>query len=425
MGGNINFTKEFLDTSSPPVSRYRTKQFLREHVLETFGFYHPSCVDKTGGFFHYFKDDGRIYNEGIRDLVSSTRFVFIYAMTAVEFEKPAYLDFVQHGLDFINNVHFNAETGGYAWVLDNGRVRDDRNHCYGLAFVLLANAVACKAGLSGFRDGIDSVWNLLERHYWEPENGLYKDEINGDFSVTSPYRGQNANMHMCEAMLAAYEATAEDKYLDRAYTLADSLVQRIAEEETGLIWEHYDSTWHIDLEYNKDNPKHLYRPWGFLPGHQTEWSKLLCILYRHRPEQWMIERAQFLFQTAVNTAWDEEKGGISYTFAPDMGICDSDKYYWVHAESFAAAALLFLATGNEVYRDWYDKIWRYCDKNMIDHKYGAWYRILNRDNNTYNDEKSPAGKTDYHTLGACFEVLKAIRLGEEAAGEVRLSGKKR
>jgi len=33
---------------------------------------------------------------------------------------------------------------------------------------------------------------------------------------------------------------------------------------------------------------------------------------------------------------------------------------------------------------------------------------LTRDNRKYSDEKSPAGKTDYHTMGACYEVLNAL-----------------
>jgi mannose/cellobiose epimerase-like protein (N-acyl-D-glucosamine 2-epimerase family) len=45
---------------------------------------------------------------------------------------------------------------------------------------------------------------------------------------------------------------------------------------------------------------------------------------------------------------------------------------------------------------------------MIDHKYGAWYCILNNKNTKYNDLKSPTGKTDYHTMGACYEVLSII-----------------
>jgi mannose/cellobiose epimerase-like protein (N-acyl-D-glucosamine 2-epimerase family) len=48
---------------------------------------------------------------------------------------------------------------------------------------------------------------------------------------------------------------------------------------------------------------------------------------------------------------------------------------------------------------------------MVDHRYGAWYRILTRDNRKYDDEKSPAGKTDYHTMGACHEMLALMRRG--------------
>ena len=37
-------------------------------------------------------------------------------------------------------------------------------------------------------------------------------------------------------------------------------------------------------------------------------------------------------------------------------------------------------------------------------------RILLRDNLRYSDEKSPAGKTDDHTMGACYEVLDALKV---------------
>src|SRR5438105_7073616 len=97
-----------------------------------------------------------------------------------------------------------------------------------------------------------------------------------------------------------------------------------------------------------------------------------------------------------------------YTTLFRSAICDSDKYFWVQAESLAAAALLAARTGLEKYWDWYDRIWRYSWQWLVDHQYGAWYRILTRDNRKYSDEKSPAGKTDYHTMGACYEVLNVV-----------------
>ncbi len=395
------------DTTPPPD--FRSPAFLRAHIAQTMAFYHPRAIDPAGGFFHYFRDDGSVYDASHRHLVSSTRFVFNYAMAYREFGNDEYLDATRHGLDYLRQAHRDPATAGYAWTLRDGVPEDRTHHCYGVAFVLLAYSTALKVGIEEARAWMDETWRLLEARFWEPEAGLYKDEADADWNF-SAYRGQNANMHMCEAMLAAYEASGERRYLDRALRLADGMTRRQAAKADGLVWEHYDREWNIDWDYNRDNPKHLFRPWGFQPGHQTEWAKLLLILDRHIEADWLLPTARHLFDTALARAWDERRGGMYYGFAPDGSVCDDDKYFWVQAESLAAAALLASRTGDAQYWGWYERLWAYSWKHFVDHRYGAWYRILDADNRKYSDEKSPAGKTDYHTMGACYEVLNVLRI---------------
>ena len=407
---------------------FRSPAFLRAHIAQTMAFYHPRCIDPDGGFFHYFKDDGTVYDRSHRHLVSSARFVFNYAMAAREFGEDAglreqYLGAVRHGLDYLRQVHRNPQTGGYAWTLRDGKVEDATNHCYGVAFVLLAYSCGLKAGFAEARGWMDETWALLEAHYWEPQHGLYRDEADAAWNFSS-YRGQNANMHMCEAMLAAYEASGERRYLDRALMLADAMTRRHAAQAGGLVWEHYDAGWNVDWTYHLDDPKHLFRPWGFQPGHQTEWAKLLLILDRHVDADWLVPTARHLFDVALEHSWDAKRGGMVYGFAFEglrdaasgnarvegaAYVCDDDKYFWVQAESLAAAALLAHRTGDPKYWGWYGRLWNYSWQHMVDHTYGAWYRILDADNRKYDDEKSPAGKTDYHTMGACHEVLNVLR----------------
>lgn len=363
-------------------------------------------VDPKGGFFQHFRDDGSIYDRATRHLVSSTRFVFNYAMAAQRLGRASDLERVQHGLDYLTQRHRTEH--GYAWVLNDEGVVDATNHAYGLAFVMVAGATALMAGVEDGRTVLNDGYDLLERHFWLPEQGLYADEASPDFSEIGAYRGQNANMHACEAMLWAFEATGEQRFLDRAGQLAENITLRQAKLAGGLIWEHYHADWSVDWDYNRDDPKHLFRPWGFQPGHQTEWSKLLLILHRHAPQDWHITRARELFDVAMVRSWDQQHGGIAYGFDPDGQICDGDKYFWVQAESFAAAWLLFKATGESHYRDWYQLIWQYSWNHMIDHRYGAWFRIRHPDNSPVDDLKSPAGKTDYHTMGACYEVLRSL-----------------
>jgi mannose/cellobiose epimerase-like protein (N-acyl-D-glucosamine 2-epimerase family) len=398
---------------------FRSSAFLHGHIAATMRFYHPRCIDPSGGFYHFFRDDGTVYDHTTRHLVSSTRFVFNYAMAYRRFGNPEYLAAVRHGVDFLRNAHRDAGTGGYAWQLAwDGRrkeVLDGDNHCYGLAFVVLAYAHALQAGLLDARDYIAETFELMEAHFWLPGHGLYADQASADWATLDTYRGQNANMHACEAMLAAYEATQDVRYLHRAEVLARNITQRQAGLAGGFVWEHYRADWSVDWDYNRDDKTNIFRPWGYQPGHLTEWAKLLLLLERHRAAlagdaDWLAPRAVQLFDVALLRAWDADNGGICYGFAPDGTICDGDKYFWVQAESFAAAALLAVRTGNPAYWDWYDRIWTYSWQHFVDHEHGAWYRILSQDNRKLSDEKSPAGKTDYHTMGACYDVLRALEL---------------
>ena len=396
---------------------FRTSGMLLSHIAHTMQFYHPHCIDPSGGFYHFYMDDGSIYDRSTRHLVSSTRFVFNYAMAYRQFGDAAYLDAVRHGVAFLRDAHRDPHTGGYAWQLewkDGGkRVLDGDNHCYGLAFVMLAYSHALAAGVAEARGWMDETFALMERRFWQAGHGLYADQASADWSVLDGYRGQNANMHACEALLAAYEASGELRYLHRAEQLAHNITVRQAALAGGMIWEHYRADWSVDWDYNREDKSNIFRPWGYQPGHFTEWAKLLLIMERHAdalagPAAWLAPRAAQLFDLALEKAWDREHGGIHYGFGPQDEICDGDKYFWVQAESLAAAAVLAARTGDERYWVWYDRIWAYSWEHMVDHRYGAWYRILTPDNRKISAEKSPAGKVDYHTMGACYEVLHVL-----------------
>ena len=400
------------------LPNFRSPAVLLAHARHTMGFYHPRAIDPAGGLYHYFKDDGTVYDAQHRHLVSSTRFVFTYAMAYRHFNDPAYLDGLRHAVGFLRGSHRNP-AGGYAWLLDGGKVEDGTQHAYGLAFVLLAYSHATMAGLEEARAWIGETFELMEERFWDQQAGLYADEAGPDWTL-SGYRGQNANMHACEALQAAYQATGERRYLERAYTVAYNITQRQAERCGGLIWEHYDAQWQPDWAYNLDDPENLFRPWGYQPGHFTEWAKLLLQLDARAPgvlDQdlgWLLPTAERLFRVAVEKGWDPEHGGLCYSLAPDLSVCDFHKYFWVQAESAAAAAMLAQRTGNAEYWDWYERLWAYSWTNFVDHKHGAWFRILDRNNRKLSDEKSPAGKVDYHTMGACYDILAVLGKGDHA-----------
>ncbi|GLX77368.1 N-acylglucosamine 2-epimerase [Thalassotalea insulae] len=385
---------------------FYSREFLLEHGQSILNFYHNRVIDSSGGYYQNFLDDGQHFDAEFRQLVSSTRIIVNYALASMVYQNEDYRAMAKHGLDYVEQVHW--QQNNYAWTLTNHQPSDMTQQAYGYAFVLLAYAAAKKAGLIQSNKALLHTYQLLEQRFWQDKYGLYADEISADGTL-SDYRGQNANMHLCEAMIAAYEATSEQLFLNRAMEIAQNIAVRQADLTDGLIWEHYTTEFFPDWEYNKDDPKNLYRPWGFQPGHQTEWTKLLLMLNRYQPQPWLVERAKSLFDRAYQTAWDEKYGGLIYGFDPQGQCCDDDKYFWVQAESFAAAAMLYQVTDEPQYLTKYNELWHYCWQHMVDHQYGAWFRVLKRNNSKYSEQKSAAGaKCDYHTLGACFEVLRVL-----------------
>jgi mannose/cellobiose epimerase-like protein (N-acyl-D-glucosamine 2-epimerase family) len=392
---------------------FNTAEALNTQIASIIGFYYPQCIDRDqGGFYQYFDAEGAVIKTNQQShLVSISRLIINFAYAASHFGSAELLGAARHGIAFLRNRHRNPNTGGYAWILHDQAIHDDDNYCYGIAFVLMAYARAYQAGATEVYAHIAESFELLERYFWRAEDQLYLDKCDVELARPSSYRGQNANMHCCESMIAAYEATGEVRYRDRALILARRVTIDLAAQGEGRIWEHYDLSWTADYNYNVDKPNDKLRPWGYQPGHFTEWSKLLLLLHKHQPASWLVPRARALFDLAMAMGYDPLYGGIYYGIAPSGNVCADGKYSWVQAESIVAAALLARGLGNNLYWCIYDQLWSYTFANMIDHRLKCWHRNLTRNNALPKESAVVMGRTDYHAICACIEMAKAYMTG--------------
>jgi mannose/cellobiose epimerase-like protein (N-acyl-D-glucosamine 2-epimerase family) len=392
--------------NSMPQPDFESLNFLQQHVNAILQFYDPHCFDPNAGFYHYYLDDGTVYNRTHRHLVSATRFVFNWSMAYQHSGDSRYKEWAQHALDHLRVFRLNngPQSGLYAWTLEDGAIQDASVMAYGQAFVLLAFSHAYRIGLCN-SSAVAEVFDQMEAAFYCPKDLAYADEITPSGQLLD-YRGQNANMHICEACLSAYESTHEDRYLQRAKSLIQRFAFDLAQQSQHLIWEHYREDWSLNWDYNRDNPGNIFKPWGFQTGHQTEWAKLLLIANEFEAAPGYVERAIQLHQAAFKFGWDRQHGGLIYGFDPEFSACDTDKYFWVQAESIASAWRLWRVTGDELYRQQYLDLWNWSWDNLIDHQYGAWFRLVTAKGIKLENTKSPAGKVDYHTMGACWDVMK-------------------
>lgn len=388
----------------------RTETWLHDAIKRVLRFYHPACIDDVhGGYIAQFDEvTGEVYDREQKHLVAQCRFVANYAVADMVGGPVWCRSAATHGLSFLLDHQQDHDRGGFDWVLHGTDPVERRRVCYGHAFVLLALARAVEADIGNHTSDLVAVADLIDDRFWEPTVGLCKSAYTPDWSRAEEYRGQNANMHMCEALIAAYEATGEERYLDRARTIAKTITVELAGGTEGRIWEHYTADWTPDFSYNRDNPEDRFRPWGYQPGHHVEWAKLLAVLARHAEAQWLLPRARELFEEAITMGWDEERGGFHYTVDPDGEPIVSDKYGWAVAEGIGAAAALFEQTCEDPYREWYGRFWNYAASNLVNADHGNWYTKVTASNDPVPTTTGIAVEPGYHPIGACIEGLTAF-----------------
>lgn len=213
---------------------------------------------------------------------------------------------------------------------------------------------------------------------------------------------------MCEALIAVYEATGERRYLERALTVATGVTIELAEKTDGMVWEHYTEDWEPDFEYNRDDPDNTFRPWGFQPGHQIEWAKLLAILSRYSDEPWLCDRAIELFEAAVDHGWDDRRGGLYYSVDLNCEPVVTDKYSWEVAEAIGATTALYERTENPEYLEWYKRFWSYAKSTLINPNHQNWYTKVTVENDPVPTSSGIAVEPGYHPIGACFEAIRSL-----------------
>lgn len=372
-----------------------------------FDFYQQAAMNPQGGFFDL-DERGVPLPTGwppapvkATNLFQTTRMIHCFSIGHL-MGRPGAANLIDHGMEYMWNKHRDTVNGGYFWA--NGLlapVNDSKQH-YGHAFVLLAAASAKVAGHPQADRLLEDISEVLETRFWEADKGAGAEEFTANWQPLGTYRGSNSNMHLTEALIAAYEATGDREYIEKAQSVASLLIEKSAANNDWRLPEHFHEDWSVDLDYDRD----VFRPFGSTVGHWLEWTRLILLLWEltGRVHDWMRAAAQTLFDKAIHEGWDRKRGGFYFTVGWSGEPVDRDRYWWPATEAIGAASFLNQIDGAPLYEDWYRRVWDWCNLYLIDHELGSWHHQLNDDLQPVSDPWF--GKPDiYHSLQACLIPL--------------------
>lgn len=389
------------DLTQRPVHRL----WLLQQARSLFDFFQFASINPKGGFFSLGNNSipqpvGP--NGAVRQIHDTARMVHCYVM-AHQMGLPGADRVIDHGMDYLWNGHRDTVNDGFFWCVDDHGTPNPTKQAYGHAFVLLAASSAKVVGHPDADRLLAKITDILLTRFWDDLAGATTEEYSADWQPLGPYRGQNSNMHLTEALMSAFEATGDGMYLTMAERIADLIINRHARAMNWRVAEHFNADWSVNRDYAGDP---MFRPYGTTPGHALEWSRLLVQLHELGGKRlpWLREAAEALFLHTCAISWDMATGGFYYTLDWNDKPAQSDRYWWPCCEGIAAAAVLRASGGGQVFEDWYARILGFAATHLIDTKGGAWHPEL--DSALCPVNRVFTGKPDiYHAVQACLIPL--------------------
>ncbi len=211
---------------------------------------------------------------------------------------------LRRGADFLLGAFLDQQNGGvYEAVSFDGEAVDARKLLYSQAFALfgLAHAYRVTRDSRYLLAGLE-IWERVRSHMRDGEGGFVA-EADRVFANASARRNQNPIMHLFEALLAMYDATADPQWLHDAGDVGEFVLTRLLREAPGgkCIAEHYNTRWQ-PLPAADGGEVDL--------GHVAEWAWLLSAgAERGLPARY-VDIGSELLGFAVATGYDRGRGGV-------------------------------------------------------------------------------------------------------------------
>jgi mannose/cellobiose epimerase-like protein (N-acyl-D-glucosamine 2-epimerase family) len=214
----------------------------------------------TGGFIDRLAPDGHADAQAPRRTMVQARQIYCFAKAAQMGWYPQGREVALKGLDYLLTKAKSPDgKPGFVHVLTpEGAVLKPLRDTYDHAFVLLALATVYALDRDAqVRAEIDALCYFLDTQLRSPNGGFLEG-----LPASMPRR-QNPHMHLFEAMIAAFDATHDNVFQNRAGDFFALFLANLYDKQKQLLGEYFEEDWS------------RIEPVSIEPGHQAEWAWLL------------------------------------------------------------------------------------------------------------------------------------------------------
>jgi mannose/cellobiose epimerase-like protein (N-acyl-D-glucosamine 2-epimerase family) len=343
----------------------------------------------TGGFIDRLTPDGHADRLAPRRVFVQARQIYCFAKGAELGWYPQGREIALKGLEHLLTKAKSPDgRPGFVHTLSHdGSVLDPLRDTYDHAFVLLALASAYALDRDAqIRAEIDALCGYLDAELRSPHGGFLEGK-----PAAMPRR-QNPQMHLFESMIAAFDATHDTVFQNRAGDFFALFLANLYDKQKHVLGEYFEEDWS------------KIEPVSVEPGHQAEWVWLLKSFERITGCPTRHPRAELL-ETALRYR-DGATGCLIDEGDTEGRIRRHTRSLWPQTE-MAKAWIAQAEAGEPGAAGQARSALARLDRHYLSHPIaGGWYDQFDRDG-TSLVAAIPASSF-YHVLAAAVEAERVL-----------------
>ena len=383
--------------------KQQLKKELTDNILP---FWSEKMIDNVnGGFYGQIKGDGQLVPEADKGGILNARILWSFSAAYLQEKNPLYLEMANRAKHFILKHFFDREFGGTYWTISfDGKPVDTKKQIYSQAFFIYAFTEHYRASEdeSSLRTAV-GLFRLIEEHSFDCEMNGYFEAYSRDWQLLEDLRlsekdenekkTMNTHLHILEAYTNLYRVWKDETLRQQLGNLILIFTEKIVNQKTKHLNLFFDENW---------NTKSTIVSYG----HDIEASWLIDEAARVLGDKELLAEVQKVCIKIAESACEGLQPDGSLVYELDKEHLDTDRHWWVNAESVVGFLNAFELTGNQ---EWLEKslnCWKYIQENLIDTEKGEWFWSIS-DDGTVNRNGDKAGfwKCPYHNSRMCLEIM--------------------
>jgi cellobiose epimerase len=384
-------------------------QVQNELVSNILPFWMTKMIDSVnGGFYGRIDGSGKVYDDADKGCVLNARILWTFSAAFRVLKNRSYLETAERAKNYLLDHFFDSGNGGVFWLLDHkGGIKDGKKQIYAQAFAIyglteyyrVTNDQVCL-------DKAVELFRLIEKYSFDINLNGYFEAFSRNWGELHDLRlsakdanekkTMNTHLHVLEAYTNLYRIWKDEYLKKQLFGLIKIFTGKIVNGST------FNLNMFFDEEWNDKTDLVSY-------GHNIESSWLIYEAALTLGDEVLIGEVKNICLTIAEAsrAGLRADGGMIYEHFFSTGHIDSDRHWWVQAESVLGFLNAYEISQKEEHLDISVASWIFIRDHLVDRKNGEWYWSVDKNlKPNLKEDKAGFWKCPYHNSRMCLEIIE-------------------